>query len=138
MKIQLKKQPASQWSSTELAGALVDACLDAKGRDVAVLDMRSVFDLSDYFIIVSGRSDRQVQGICNKLLMSMQDHGLTPDLMEGFDEGHWVILEFGEVLIHVFYEPLRDHYDIEGLWTRATKMRVSLGADGAVELSKAA
>jgi len=138
MKIQLNSKAAAKWNSTELTGALVDACLDAKGLDVAVLDMRSVFDLSDYFVIVSGRSDRQVQGICNKILSSMADNGLAPDLMEGFDQGHWVILEFGEVLIHVFYEPLRAHYDIEGLWTRATRMSVSLGEDGAVELNKAA
>jgi ribosome-associated protein len=114
----IKQAPAS----TELTISIVEASLEAKGKDISVLDVSDVFGLTDHFIIVTGRSDRQVQGICNKILESMEKRGIKPMSVEGFDQGHWVLIDFEDVIVHVFYEPVRAHYDLENLWLKAKKL----------------
>jgi ribosome-associated protein len=111
----------------ELTTQIINACADAKGKDIAVLDVSKVFGLADYFIVVSGRSDRQVQGISNKVVDSLSRLGVHPAAREGLDEGQWVLLDYGDVIVHVFYEPARDHYDVESLWTKARRLEVIEG-----------
>jgi len=118
----LAKTPAAEIDSLTTTQYIVNACHDAKGREVTVLDVSEVFDLADYFVIVSGRSDRQVQGICNRIMGSLGDRRIEPISIEGFDDGHWVLLDFEDVIVHVFYEPVRGRYDLEGLWIRANKL----------------
>ncbi|MCB0311053.1 MAG: ribosome silencing factor [Bdellovibrionales bacterium] len=108
----------------EVVNRIINACADAKGKDIRVLDVSTVFGLADYFVIVSGRSDRQVQGITNKVLDTLLESNLKPINVEGIDEGHWVLADFGDVILHVFYEPVRAHYDIESLWFRARKLEI--------------
>jgi ribosome-associated protein len=110
--------------SLEIASRIANACGDAKGKELAVLDVRQIFDLSDYFIVVSGRSDRHVQGICNRVLEELKQLGIEPQSIEGLNDGQWVLIDFGDVVMHVFYEPIRVHYDIESLWMRAKKLEV--------------
>lgn len=107
-----------------LTQQIVNAAADAKGRDITVLDVSKVFGLTDYFIVVSGRSDRQVQGISHKIIDTLGEQGIRPYSREGIDEGQWVLLDFGDAIVHVFYEPAREHYDIEGLWTKARRLSV--------------
>jgi len=107
-----------------LAKLAVRACLEAKGSNISVLDVSEVFSLADYFVIVSGRSDRQVQGICNRITEQLQRSGEKPHLVEGFDNGHWILMDYGDVIIHVFYEQARAEYDIEGLWMKANKLNL--------------
>ena len=108
---------------------IVHACQEAKGQDLAVLDVKKIFDLSDYFIVVSGRSDRQVQGISNKIIEALIQEGIAPVVIEGLDEGQWVLLDFGNVIVHVFYEATRHYYDFDALWARALRIEI---ADGSV------
>ena len=103
---------------------VVKACTDAKGKNLSVLDVKEAFGLCDYFVIVSGRSDRQVQGISNKILNTLVKLHVKPDAVEGLDKAHWVLLDFGNVVVHVFYEPIRSFYDLESLWTKAKKVEV--------------
>lgn len=105
-----------------LSTTIVGACAEAKAQEITVLDTEKVSDLFRYFIIVSGRSDRQVQGIANKVLEKLRARGLKPHNLEGFDLAHWVVMDFGDVVLHVFYEPLRGHYDLEGLWAKAERV----------------
>ncbi len=107
---------------SETARLIAEACLEAKGKELVVLDVSSVFDLSDNFVIVSGRSDRHVQGIANKVLSRMKKAGIDAYAVEGFDDGHWVLIDFEDVVLHIFYEPTRKHYDIEGLWMEARQV----------------
>ena len=100
----------------------VEACLDARGELIRVLDVSDVFDLADYFLIVSGRSDRQVQGIANRISSMLEEHGKKPDSIEGYDEGHWILMDFGELIVHVFYESTRSVYDLESLWVKAKEI----------------
>lgn len=119
---QPKTVSASKEKSLSLAQDIFEACKDAKGIDVSLLDVSEVFDLADYFVVVSGRSDRHVQGICNRIASNLKSSSAQLLSLEGFDDGHWVLMDYGDVVIHVFYEPVRNHYDIEGLWLQARRL----------------
>lgn len=108
----------------DLSTKIVNACAEAKGRDIAVLNASHVTDLFSYFIVVSGRSDRQVQGISNKVLEALERHGTKPQSVEGLDQAHWVVIDYGDVVLHVFFEPVREHYDLEGLWSKAKPVKI--------------
>jgi len=128
---------STQRESYRLVEQIVSACRDAKGRDVAVLDVSYGFDLADYFVVVSGRSDRHVQGICHKITSGLQIQDQKPLAVEGFDDGHWVLMDCGEVIIHVFYEPMRTHYDIEGLWLKAERIHMPESPSSRTDLQAA-
>jgi ribosome-associated protein len=109
-----------------LLDTVVDACVEAKGIDIKALDVKETFGLCDYFVIVSGRSDRQVQGICNKIIKALADHQQKPYSVEGVDKGHWALVDCGDVIVHAFYEPIREQYDLESLWNRAKEVKLNI------------
>jgi ribosome-associated protein len=109
---------------SKLTKEIIKACDEAKGKDLTVLDVSKAFGLVDNFIIVSGRSDRQVQGITNRILEAVEKMNLKPISIEGFEEGQWVLIDCADVVVHVFYEPVREHYDLESLWMNAQKIEV--------------
>jgi len=119
MKNNLARDVRHEPDPFQVARKVVQACEDVKGQDVSVLDVRNVADFADYFVLVSGRSDRQVQGITNRVIDQLHEMGVKPLSVEGYHQGQWVLIDCGEVVVHVFYEPLRDHYDVESLWIRA-------------------
>ena len=123
-------------SSKEIAYEIVEACQESKGKDVTAIDVTKEFGLSDYFIVVSARSDRQVQGIANRILESLDYYGHSPVTLEGMEKGHWVLMDWGDVVVHVFYEPLRAHYDIEGLWMNAPRVTFSRDKKGRITVKK--
>lgn len=133
--LSVRSEPAAL-SPAELAYEIVSACDDAQGRDVTVLEVSKIFPLSDYFIVVSGRSDRHVQGIANRVLENLSERGAAPLTVEGVEKGHWVLLDFGDVVLHVFYEPSRAHYDVESLWVRAPKVTLTRAKTGKVTSRK--
>ena len=100
----------------------VKAALDKKAIDVIVLDVRKLISFTDVFIICSGRSNRQVSAIAEHIHVNLKKHDIRPLSIEGMKEGHWVLLDYGHVVIHVFYEPIREFYDLEGLWADAGKI----------------
>lgn len=110
--------------SMDVALKILECASEAKGKDLALLDVSSVFDMASFFVIVSGRSDRQVQGISNRIQLTLEEQGIKPISKDGFEEGHWVLLDYGDVIVHVFYEPMRDHYDLERLWKNAMKVEL--------------
>lgn len=106
----------------EVLHLITNACTEAKGRDLKVLNVSELFGLSDYFVIVSGRSDRQVQGIANRILESLEKAGVETPQVEGMDQCHWVLIDCGDMVVHIFYEPVREHYGIENLWGQAKQV----------------
>ena len=103
----------------ELVKSIASAAADAKGIDIKVLDVTGVFSLSDHFVVASGRSDRHVQGISNRIASAMRDQGKRPIAVEGYDKAHWILMDYGDVLVHIFYEKERSEYDLESLWMEA-------------------
>ena len=105
----------------DLVKEIVDASIEAKGNNIVVLNMESFSDITDRFIVISGRSDRQVQGISNRIYDTLLDVGQKPVAIEGLDRGQWVVLDYGSVIVHVFYEATREVYNLEGFWGKAKK-----------------
>ena len=104
-----------------LAGRYAD---EKKGRDIAVIELTGLTDIADYFVIVSGTSERHVKTIAEHIEKSMKDGGVKPYSMEGHDLGRWVIIDYQNVIVHVFLEQLRELYDLESLWIEAKKFRI--------------
>lgn len=101
-----------------------EAVTGKKAMNPVVLDVRELTSVSDVFIICSGRSNRQVLAIADDIQVKLKKHGIKPLNVEGKKEGHWVLLDYGHVVIHVFYEPVRTFYDLEGLWTDAKRITI--------------
>ena len=101
----------------------VKAALGRKAFDLVILDVRDLTSIADAFIICSGRSNRQVAAIAESIQVELKKHGIRPLSVEGKKEGHWVLLDYGHVIMHVFYELVRSFYDLEGLWIDAKRIK---------------
>ena len=112
---------ASSWERTLL---LTRLALEKKACDLVVMDVRGLTSIADYFIICSGRSDRQVQSIAQGLEENSAEHGIRPFAVEGTGRSHWVLMDFSDVIVHIFYEPVREFYDLDGLWGDAPKAKL--------------
>ena len=114
---------------TETHNAAIDpyikAILNMKALDVVVLDLQGLTSFADTFIICSGRSHRQVSAIAEFVEENLKAQGIKPLGVEGLREGHWVLMDYGDVVIHVFYEPIRTFYDLEGLWSDAKRIEIA-------------
>ncbi|MBW1780023.1 MAG: ribosome silencing factor [Deltaproteobacteria bacterium] len=95
---------------------------ERKAVDPVLLHVENLTSVSDYFLITSGNSTRQVQAITRHLQKTLREAGLRPYGTEGEQEGHWVLMDFGDVVVHIFYQPLREFYDLEGLWIEAPEV----------------
>ena len=102
----------------------IQAVTGKKAMNPVVLDVRGLTSVSDAFIICSGRSNRQVLAIADNIQVKLKNHGIKPLSVEGKKEGHWVLLDYGHVVIHVFYEQVRTFYDLEGLWIDAKRIKI--------------
>ena len=94
----------SSWEKTLL---LTGFALDRKACDLVVLDVREITSIADYFIVCSGRSDRQVQSIAQGIEENAAGKGFKPFAVEGTQRGHWALIDFSDVIVHIFYEPVR-------------------------------
>ena len=101
----------------------VKAALDRKALELVVLDVRSLTSISDAFIICHGRSNRQVIAIAEHIQIFLKKQNIKPLSVEGAKDGHWVLLDYGHVIIHIFYESIRRFYDLEGLWVDAKRIK---------------
>jgi ribosome-associated protein len=101
----------------------VQAALEKKAEGVVVLDLRGLTSIADAFIICSGRSNRQVSAIADNIQRFLRKQAIKPLSVEGLGEGHWVLIDYGHVILHVFYESTRVFYDLEGLWADARRVK---------------
>jgi len=113
---------------------VVSASEDAKARSPLALKLKGLSDVCEYFVILSARSDRHAQGIANRILGELNKQGREPSAIEGFESGHWILLDYGDVVVHVFYEPIRAKYDLEGLWGQAQRFEFEC-ADASEEVA---
>ena len=107
--------------ATEAYGRFAD---EKKARDIVVMDLEGLTDIGDYFIIASGTSERHVRTIADGIKECMKHECARPLSIEGYDQGRWVILDYQNVIVHIFLEPLRELYDLESLWIEARKHRI--------------
>jgi ribosome-associated protein len=102
----------------------INASLKRKAKNLTILNIKELSSFADYFIICSGTSDRQVQSIAASIHENLKEYGIVPLGIEGENIGKWVLMDYEDVIIHVFYEPIREFYDIERLWPDAPRMDV--------------
>ncbi len=110
----------------EAARCIYKEIQDNKGERIVVLDMRSISPIADFFIIAQGRSTRHVQGMASRMKKDLSRKKIKCRSIEGEEEGKWVLMDFDDVVVHLFYEPVRAFYDLEGLWSEAPRLVMTL------------
>jgi ribosome-associated protein len=110
--------------SKEKAITAAEAALEKKAYDLVVLESEHLSTIADYFLIATGRSDVQVQAIARGIEERMAAKGIRPLSIEGFNHAHWVVLDYDDVVVHVFYEPTREFYRLERTWTDAHQVEL--------------
>lgn len=117
--------------SREIAIAAARAASEKQAADVRVLEVRDRIVITDYFVIASGRTDRQVRTICEEVVAAVHALGTKVIRREGEREGQWVLLDFGDIVVHAFTEETREYYGLERLWRDAPE--ISWSDDGTGE-----
>ncbi len=107
-----------------LALACVEWARDRKALDPVVIDLRDRSPFTDFFVVLSGRSDRQVKAIVESIVQGMKAARVPILGTEGESRGQWVLVDAGEVVVHVFYAPQRSVYDLESLWSDAPRLEL--------------
>lgn len=116
---------ADDAATLELARRIVEIAEDKKAADIVLLDLRELTTLADYFVICSGGSDRQLDAIADAIIEALRPAGVRPLGREGLAASHWVLLDLGSVVVHLFTPPERDYYQLERHWAAArTVLRV--------------
>jgi len=105
--------------SQELAVAAARAAAGKQAKQIVILDVRDLIGITDYFVIASGSSDRQVRTVAEEIERTLKAQGLRPVRREGAREGRWVLLDFVDFVAHVFRREEREYYDLERLWSDA-------------------
>jgi len=115
-----KKEPDSRMRA--LRG--INAALEKKAKDLVILSVKEISAFADYFIICSGSSDRQVRAIAAAIQENLKTADILPLGIEGEAAGQWVLMDYDDVIIHIFLDPVRAFYDLERLWSEAPRMDV--------------
>jgi len=124
-----KSRSGDEDGGLAVAMKALDLALEKKAVEPVLLDVRELCGYCNYQLIVSGRSDRQVDAISDGVVAGLRDLGLRALGTEGKRSGHWSLLDFGDVVVHVFLHPLREHYDLEGLWNDAPRVPLDIPPD---------
>jgi ribosome-associated protein len=110
-------------SSEERALKCAELAFDKKAYDIRALDISRVSSIADFLVIISGSSDRQNQAIADNIRIGLKKYGKINDI-EGAGEGKWIVMDYGDVLVHIFQHDLRRHYDLDGLWSMAPQLEL--------------
>ena len=127
------RSPADLAETRELAIAAMDAALDKHALQPVLIDVSSMGSYTDFIGIVSGRSDRQVDAIAEGISMALKARGLYPLGQEGTGSGRWTLLDFGSFVVHIFYHPVREFYDLESLWIEAPRVKLDVPPEATLQ-----
>jgi ribosome-associated protein len=114
-----KNEPLSPETLARRLGQLI---LDKKGENLVIIDVRERATYADFILIASARSARHVQGLADFIEDRLYQERISPLGVEGKTEGQWILLDYGDVVVHLFYGPVREIYDLEGLWMDAPRI----------------
>lgn len=116
---------STQDEAKQVALWVASAGLDKKALEVEIIDVQGKVDYADFVVVMSGRSDRQVNAIAKGVQTALKvDHGQACHGVEGLPQGQWVLMDFGDVIVHIFHEDTRGFYDLESLWIDAARVNV--------------
>jgi ribosome-associated protein len=117
--------PPTERPPLELARRIVELAEDKKAAEIVLLDLGELTTMADFFVICSGGSERQLEAIASGIIASLRDEKVKPIGREGTSASHWILIDFGSVIVHVFTPPERDYYGLEKHWSEArTILRV--------------
>lgn len=122
-----QSEPVAQLTgdpSLDKALLCAKAAIDKKAENVKILDLTQLSGFTEYFVIASGTSDRQVQSIADSVEHAAHEQEFPIVSSEGYGEGRWVLIDLGDVVMHVFLDALREYYDLETLWADAPKIKI--------------
>ena len=119
----------SNQNLAEEIGRLIDS---KKGDDIVILDLRGISSVADYFVIASGNSDRQVVAIADHVEDELAKHGIYSKYKDGMKTGRWVVMDYHDILVHIFNKEERDYYNLEGLWNDAKKIVLTVDSKGSI------
>ena len=122
-------QPRTDTSGLDEALRALSLGLDKKAVEPLLLDVRELCSYCNYQLVLSGRSERQVEAIAEGIITGMKAQGVRPLSAEGTRGGAWHLIDFGDFVVHVFHHPARDHYDLESLWIDAPRVPIEVPAD---------
>ena len=122
LKPALQEQTDNELTPLSIAQKCAAAADDKKASDIVVLDVAKLTSFADYFVICSAPSERQVGAIVHNIEDVMREHGVRPLGVEGMETCSWVLLDFGDVIVHCFTDAAREYYDLEGFWIDAPKV----------------
>jgi ribosome-associated protein len=125
-------EPVGKPTTTEgLDGAMraLSLALEKKALEPVLLDVRQLCSFCNYQLVISGRSDRQVDAIADAIELGLKNEGMRPISTEGARTGQWALLDYGDFVVHVFLHSAREHYDLEGLWNDAARIPIDVPAD---------
>jgi ribosome-associated protein len=112
-------RPGSEMPALDVARRIVELAEDKKAADIVLLDLTGLTTVSDYFVIASGGSERQLDAIAEGIISGMRDSKVHAYGREGTAASHWVLVDFGSVIVHIFTPPERDYYQLERHWSEA-------------------
>jgi ribosome-associated protein len=125
-----REENADLVESAQLARVAALAADDKKARDVKILDIRTISTVSDYFVICAGWSNTHVRAIADNVEAQLSGCGLTLHHIEGYQNGRWILLDYGDLVVHVMHEEERGFYNLERLWGDAQEVRMPHSAAG--------
>lgn len=108
--------------SEALARRIAELCEEAKASDIQVLNVLELVGYTDFFVVCSGRSDRHVRAVHDLVWDELADERTKPLSVEGVEAAQWILMDYGSVVVHVFYEPVREFYALERLWSEAARL----------------
>jgi ribosome-associated protein len=120
----------------EILKTIARKIYEKKGEDLIIIDVRERFPFADYFIIASGTSERHINSLCLFIQEELSSGGKEPEGIEGYPESKWVLMDYGEVILHLFLPEVRRFYDLEGLWIDMPFLKYNPDEDEIVELRK--
>ena len=116
---------AKENPARELALAIAEAALDKKALDVEIIDVTGKVDYADFVVVMSATSDRQANAIAKNIDTELSRRGTRANSIEGLPQGAWVLMDYGDVVVHIFHQDTRGYYDLEALWYDADRVAVA-------------
>ncbi len=113
------KHDTSQPQALALARRVVDILSDRKAADIVLLDIQKLASFSDYFVICSGTSERHMQALTEAVSETLKAGGTRPTQVEGTSDSGWILMDYGDVIVHIFSPETRDYYRLERIWEKA-------------------
>jgi ribosome-associated protein len=119
---------AGAMTPEDLLAAATEYAADRKALEIVQLDLRGIIGYTDYFLICTGRTDRQTRAIHDAIHLGLKsDHGTLPRRVEGLSQGRWILMDYLDVVVHVFTPETREYYRLEQLWGEAPAARTGVG-----------